>query len=139
MRLWPRLLRVSFLLIASFCLLGQIFSQAPRIETKWWKDEKIRSELSLTAPQDKQLDKIMAEFRERLVLISRDLDAKRKERHAVEVVPTIHLQAYRTLTDQIYSLKEELDRVRTAFSIRLGEVLTPSQEATLRKIQSKRH
>ena len=114
-----------------------VLSQIPRVEDKWWKDDKVRYQLRLTPQQVQQLEKVMDEFRDQLSTIARAIEAKRNER-ANLVKTSGSLEDYHALTNQIYALKAELEKVNLTFRIKVGSILTPQQKATLHKIQSTR-
>lgn len=127
---------VSLLLLIALGVIP-VWPQTPKAYDKWWKNEKIRIELGLTPQQTNQLEKVMGEFRDRLNSLARELESKRKERERLVKEEGYSPETYRTLTNQIYNLKSELERIHLTFRIKLGEVLTPRQKSILKKIQSR--
>src|SRR5262249_49747282 len=135
----PRILLYSkwVFLFAAMTLVASVgWAQNPKVEKKWWVDKSIRSRLKWTDQQVKQLEKNMAEFRDRLDWLRNEMNAKLKKHEDLLASGNKDPKAMTELVKEYYTLRAELDNILMTLSIRQGQVLTDAQKDLLRKLQS---
>jgi len=108
-----------------------------RSNYKWWKDPQIAGELNLTRDQANKIDNIFSSYKKKIVQYRRQLNVNevklKKELRNREAKREDVLQ----LIDRIEAAKAAYTRTKVEMFLKIKDVLTPEQEATLHKIRLK--
>ena len=102
---------------------------------KWWKDKQIASELNLTRDQANRIDQIFLSYKQRFVQYRKELNSTeaklKKELRNPEAKKDDVLQ----LIDRIENTKAAYTRMKVEMFLKIKDVLTPEQQATLHNIK----
>jgi len=132
-------LRISLLMVF-FAIVFSLNANAmlgARSNYKWWKDPQIAGELNLTRDQANKIDNIFSSYKKKIVQYRRQLNVNevklKKELRNREAKREDVLQ----LIDRIEAAKAAYTRTKVEMFLKIKDVLTPEQEATLHKIRLK--
>ena len=132
-------MRISLLMVF-FAIVFSLNANAmlgARSNYKWWKDPQIAGELNLTRDQANKIDNIFSSYKKKIVQYRRQLNVNevklKKELRNREAKREDVLQ----LIDRIEAAKAAYTRTKVEMFLKIKDVLTPEQEATLHKIRLK--
>jgi len=105
---------------------------------KWWHDDRIKAELSLTEQQAQEIEQIfqasiprLRALKEQLDLLEKDLSRMIRERTSPEATVAQQL-------DRVESTRAELNKARMLMIYKMHRLLTSEQNEKLRVINDRR-
>jgi len=102
---------------------------------KWWKDPQIAGELNLSKDQANSIDRIFSSYKKRILMYRKQLKnseimLKKELRN-----PNAKKEDVLQLIDGIEDTKAAYTRTKVEMFLKVKDVLTPEQEATLHEIK----
>ena len=104
---------------------------------KWWKDPQIAGELNLSRDQVNRIDNIFSSFKKKIVQYRKQLNISEVELKKELRNPEAKREDVLLLIDRIEATKAAYTRTKVEMFLKIKDVLTPEQEATLHNIRLK--
>jgi Spy/CpxP family protein refolding chaperone len=132
-------LRISLLMfvVAIIFTLNASAMLGSKSPYKWWKDPQIAEELNLTKDQAKSIEKIFSSYKKRISKYRKQLKNSEVELKKELQNPEAKKEDVLQLIDEIENTKAAYTRTKVEMFLRVKDVLTPDQAATLHKIKHK--
>lgn len=111
---------------------------APRPPFNWWKTEKYKQELRLTAPQSAEVEQIVRGSLARMKADKEDLDRAHSDFRTLMERPTANQRELLKAAERLEMARYSIAKERTMMAVRIHSVLTPDQRSGLDAI-AKRH
>src|SRR5688572_2318098 len=111
---------------------------APRPPFNWWKTERYKQELKLTAAQSAEVDQIVQASLARMKADKEDLDIAQSDFRALMERPTANQRELLKAAERLEMARYSIAKERTMMAVRIHSVLTPEQRKGLDAI-AKRH
>jgi len=130
-------LRISLLLILLsflFTLNTHAFLNA-KSNYKWWKDPRIAGELDLSKDQVRSIERIFSSYKKRIVKYQKQLRKSEVELKQELRNPNAKKEDVLKLIDGIEDTKASYTRTKVEMFLKVKDVLTPEQVASLHKIK----
>lgn len=130
-------MRISLLIfvLATVFTLNANAMLGSKSNYKWWKDSQIASELDLSKAQVQSIDKIFSSYKKSIVEYRKKLREKERELKKELRNPDATKEDVLELIDGIEDTKAAYTRTKVEMYLKVKDVLTPEQEATLHKIK----
>jgi Spy/CpxP family protein refolding chaperone len=110
----------------------------PRPPERWWKTDKYRLELKLTAEQSAEIERIVQESWTRMKADKNDLDGAQIDFRQLMERPNASERELLKAAERLEMARYSISKERTMMLVRIHKVLTPEQRAGLDVI-AKRH
>ena len=107
----------------------------PQSNYKWWKDPQIAGELNLTKDQAKSIERIFSSYKKRISKYRKQLKKSEVELRKELRNPEAKKEDVLQLIDRIEDIKAGYTRTKVEMFLKVKDVLTPDQVATLHKIK----
>ena len=104
---------------------------------KWWKDSQIAGELNLTRDQANRIENIFSSYKKKIVQYRKQLNISEVKLKKELRNPEAKREDVLILIDRIEATKAAYTRTKVEMFLKIKDVLTPEQEATLHKIRLK--
>ena len=104
---------------------------------KWWKDSQIASELNLSRDQANQIEHIFSSYKKKIVQYRKQLNNNEVKLKKELRNPEAKREDVLLLIDKIESTKAAYTRTKVEMFLKIKDVLTPEQQATLHNIRLK--
>lgn len=104
---------------------------------KWWKDPQIAGELNLSRDQVNRIDNIFSSYKKKIVQYRKQLNITEVKLKKELRNPEAKREEVLQLIDRIEAAKAAYTRTKVEMFLKIKDVLTPEQEATLHKIRLK--
>jgi Spy/CpxP family protein refolding chaperone len=111
---------------------------APRPPFNWWKTDKYKQELKLTAAQSAEVEQIVQGSLARMKADKEDLDRAQSDFRQLMERPAANQRELLKAADRLEMARYSIARERTTMLVRIHSVLTPEQRRGLDAI-AKRH
>lgn len=111
---------------------------APRPPFNWWKTDKYKQELRLTAAQSAEVDSIVQSSLARMKADKEDLDRAQSDFRMLMESPTANQRELLKAAERLEMARYSIAKERTLMAVRIHSVLTPDQRQGLDAI-AKRH
>lgn len=102
---------------------------------KWWKDQQIAEQLNLSKDQANNIEKIFKTYKKRFSTYRKQLRQSEIELRKELRNPEAKKEDVLQLIDNIEDTKAAYTRTKVEMYLRVKDVLTPQQAATLHKIK----
>ena len=130
-------MRASLAFTAVLCLISaSAFGlMSGEIHYKWWKNPEIIKQLALTDTQIDAIEGIFDSYRQQIVNSQKEL--KKEETHLLDILrqPKCSSDEVMEITDHIEYMRANLTRIKVEMLLKIKNVLTSDQEATLHSIR----
>lgn len=132
--------RFLSILLFLFCLPAfgtppaQDTKQAPPIRFKWWTNEKIIQQLSLTPQQVSKIESIWTERRKSLDELEADVGRQEKELKANLDQEQVNEKAVEFYIDRLYHTRAELEKGKLRLRFRIRDVLNKDQQKQIHEM-----
>jgi len=111
---------------------------APRPPFNWWKTERYKQELKLTAAQSAEVDQIVQGSLARMKADKEDLDIAQSDVRMLMERPIANQRELLKAAERLEMARYSIAKERTMMAVRIHSVLTPEQRKGLDAI-AKRH
>lgn len=111
---------------------------APRPPFNWWKTDKYKQELKLTAAQSAELEQIVQSSLARMKADKEDLDRAQSDFRQLMERPSSSQRELLKAAERLEMARYSIAKERTTMLVRIHSVLTPDQRSGLDVI-AKRH
>jgi Spy/CpxP family protein refolding chaperone len=111
---------------------------SPRPPFNWWKTDKYKQELKLTAAQSSEVDMIVQGSLARMKADKEDLDRAQSDFRMLMERPTANQRELLKAAERLEMARYSIAKERTLMAVRIHSVLTPDQRRGLDAI-AKRH
>jgi Spy/CpxP family protein refolding chaperone len=111
---------------------------SPRPPFNWWKTDKYKQELKLTAAQSAEVDQIVQGSLSRMKADKEDLDRAQSDFRQLMERPAANQRELLKAAERLEMARYSIARERTTMLVRIHSVLTPEQRTGLDAI-AKRH
>jgi len=109
-------------------------SAAPAPPSKWWQDDKFKSELSLTAEQSARIEEIFQASIPKLRTSKEGLDRLEGQlSHLISESGVTEAEVMRQV-DVVEAARSEMSKCRTLMLFRMRQVLSPEQRLKLNEL-----
>jgi len=129
-----RIALLFFVLAIIFTLNANAMSGS-KSNYKWWKDPKIAGELNLSKEQVKSIDNIFSSYKKRIMNYQKQLRDKEVELKKELQNRNAKKEDVLKLIDGIENTKAAYTRAKVEMFLKVKDVLTPEQEASLHRIK----
>ena len=130
-------MRASLALTAVLCLISaSAFGlMNGEIHYKWWKNPQIIKQLALTDKQIDAIEGIFDSYRQQIIDSQKEL--KKEETRLLDILrqPECSSDEVMEITDHIEYMRANLTRIKVEMLLKIKNVLTSDQEATLHSIR----
>ncbi len=131
-----------FLSIVLFFLCLPVFGtlppqdtkQAPPIRFKWWTNEKMIRQLSLTQQQVDKIESIWTERRKSLDELEADVGRQEKDLKANLDQEQVNEKAVEFYIDRLYHTRAELEKGKLRLRFRIRDVLNKDQQKQIHEM-----
>ena len=130
-------MRISllFFVLAIIFTLNANAMSGSKSNYKWWKDPKIAGELNLSKEQVKSIDNIFSSYKKRIMNYQKQLRDKEVELKKELQNRNAKKEDVLKLIDGIENTKAAYTRAKVEMFLKVKDVLTPEQEASLHRIK----
>lgn len=104
---------------------------------KWWQDERMKTELSLTAEQVTKLESVFQDLLPRITAAKAELDRLESQLSSVVRDASVSESDVMRQVDVVENARSAMGRIRTLMIYRLYRGLTPEQRAKLKAMHEK--
>ena len=111
---------------------------APRPPFNWWKTERYKQELKLTAAQSAEVEQIVQASLARMKADKEDLDLAQSEFRMLMERPSASQRELLKAAERLEMARYSIAKERTMMAVRIHSVLSPDQRSGLDAI-AKRH
>jgi Spy/CpxP family protein refolding chaperone len=111
---------------------------SPRPPYNWWKTDKYKQELRLTAEQSAEIEQIVQGSMARLKADKEDLDRSHTDFRQLMERPSVSERELLKAAERLEMARYSISKERTTMLVRIHSVLTPEQRRGLDAI-AKRH
>ncbi len=102
---------------------------------KWWKNSRVASQLDLSDEQVRTIDAIFASYKDSFVKYRKALRSQEVQLKKELQNPEAKREDVLTLIDSIENTKAAYTRTKVEMYLKVKDVLTPQQQATLHQIK----
>ena len=130
-------MRISLL----FVVLAVIFTinanamLASEANYKWWKNQRIVTQLQMSPQQVRQIDTIFSSYKKSIVNYRKSLRNQEKNLKRELQNPNANRDDVLQIIDGIENTKADYTRTKVEMYLRIKDVLTPQQQSTLHQIK----
>ncbi len=104
------------------------------IQFKWWADQKIVSQVGISADQVRTIETLWTGSRKELVDLKAEIDSRHKELHSLFEADAVDEQVYGEKLDRLYRLRADLEKKILHFRLGVRNVMTPDQRKKLHDV-----
>jgi Spy/CpxP family protein refolding chaperone len=106
----------------------------PNVAFKWWNSPRIIKELGLTPQQVHKIETIWNENRKNLIGLRAEHDKLQVDMDELVSRPAADEAALRSMVDQLFRAKAEVEKATLIMRLRIRDVLTPEQQERSRAL-----
>ncbi len=128
---------LAFVIVTVLLTVNALGFFSGDVKYKWWKNEKIVTEMNLTEQQVKNIEKVFKSYRERIVEYQKELNNKESELAKQLKNPECKKEEVLQITDDIQNIRASLTRIKVEMFLSVKSILTPQQEEILHNIKAR--
>ena len=100
----------------------------PNVAFKWWNSPRIIKELGLAPQQVHKIETIWIENRKNLIGLRAEHDKLQVDMDELVSRPAVDEAALRSMVDQLFRAKAEVEKTTLIMRLKIRDVLTPEQQ-----------